>query len=534
MIPRFVFRNKWILILAVYIGLMLIVVKWGIPNKDHPYPYQMDEWHQLNSVRAVFKEGTPNIEGAAYGPMFQFLLSGIYLAPFALLKIIDPFSVKSGLTNLEMIGKIFIVLRLNTLIFGILSVFVLAKISQKFFKINPVIPVAFFVFTPIFLSLSNYFKYDIALVFWLLLSLFWLLKYGKDPNLKNYLMAGIACGLAIATKISSLPLVVIYVFSFFLFNRKNQRKFSQLFLGNIGLIVTFILLGVPYLLFRKGNFGDFFTSNLVKVPSETANFFLGTHYLIFLIFKQVPTIFGHPLALLFAASLVFLILKQKNNFSKNETLIIFSFLIFAVSLIPLKIFISNRALVLLPFIALIVGIFWEEIFQKKKCLWLEGLLLIFLIIQMIESLGWLQMKLGKDPRQIASWWFLENVKQGTRIGIESIPIYQMVPDIVLKEYYGKESNLIKQSSFQYQIVDSESKSLPEVVIVTNSEIAQFQKDSSKKRLLSRLAKEGFYEASEFVPGRGLNYFFSDKLNFFISNLVPSPIISVYFSKNISK
>lgn len=507
---------------------MLSVIRWGIPNTDHPYSYQMDEWHQLNSVRAVFKSGTPNIEGAAFGPLFFFLLSGIFTAPFALLKIIDPFIIKSGLTNLEMIGKIFVILRIDTLIFGILSIFFLAKIAKTFLKINQTIPVAFFVFTPIFLSLSNYFKYDIALIFWIVLSIFLLMRYGESANFKNYLLAGISCGLAIATKISGLPLVIIYFFSFFLFNSQVKKRWLHFLAGNSILVISFILFGVPYLLFGKGNFGDFFTSNLIALPNETYNYFSGSSYISFLIFRQIPAIFGHPIIILLVVSLIILILKKKNSLSKNEILVMFSFLVFAISLIPLKIFISNRALVLLPFAALIVGLGWNKLFQTKRGWWLKGILIIFLLVQVVESLAWWKIKLGNDPRQTSSLWILKNINQGITIGVESIPIYQMVPDIVLKEYSEKESGLLKQFSFQYQIIDSESKTLPEVVIVTNPEITQFQKDSPKKRLISRLSKENYFVVSKFEPSWEYYKFFSDQLNFYISNLVPSPTITIYF------
>jgi len=204
---NYLLRNKFLLgVLFFYALLMLSIIDWGIPNQDHPFTYNMDEWHQLQAVRATFKNLSPNVPGSAHGTMFQFILTGIYLIPFYILKIINPFEITSSVSSLIMQHRLFEVLRLNTLIFGLLSIFFIAKIAKEYLKINQNTVVVLFVFAPLWLSLSNYFKYDIALVFWLILSLFYLLKFGSKPTFRKYLLAGIFCSLSVATKISALPI----------------------------------------------------------------------------------------------------------------------------------------------------------------------------------------------------------------------------------------------------------------------------------------------------------------------------------------
>src|SRR3989344_2372378 len=118
-IKNYLIDNKsFVIISLLYAVLSISVIDWGIPNNQHPFTYHMDEWHQLQSVRATFKYLTPNIEGAAHGTIFHFVLSGIYLAPFYLLRIVDPFLIKSGLSEIAMQAKLFEILRLNTLMFG--------------------------------------------------------------------------------------------------------------------------------------------------------------------------------------------------------------------------------------------------------------------------------------------------------------------------------------------------------------------------------------------------------------------------------
>jgi len=87
-----VLKNNLVLIilLIIYVLTMLSVIASGIPNQTHPFPYHMDEWHQLSAVRNVFKFGSPNLAGSANGTMFHFFVSGILLIPFYITKIYRP------------------------------------------------------------------------------------------------------------------------------------------------------------------------------------------------------------------------------------------------------------------------------------------------------------------------------------------------------------------------------------------------------------------------------------------------------------
>lgn len=176
-----ILNNKGVtVIIFVYVLAMLSVISYGIPNANHPFNYFMDEWHQSQSVRDLFKYGTPNISGAANGSIFQFFLTGIYLIPFQIFGVINLFAIKSSVINLDLQFRLFEILRLNTLIFGIGSITLIAYISKKYFRLNSFLTAFLFVINPLWLMLSNYFKYDIALMFWILVSMLFLL-YNLKP-----------------------------------------------------------------------------------------------------------------------------------------------------------------------------------------------------------------------------------------------------------------------------------------------------------------------------------------------------------------
>jgi hypothetical protein len=125
-------HNKLVtIIIVIYILLMLSIINWGNPNLNHPYNYHMDEWHQFMAVKSLYQHGTPNVEGAAHGTVFQFILSGIYLVPFIMLHIIH-----IGLLKVSLVEQntLFIILRINTLLFGILSLIVIALFLLQFLE----------------------------------------------------------------------------------------------------------------------------------------------------------------------------------------------------------------------------------------------------------------------------------------------------------------------------------------------------------------------------------------------------------------
>lgn len=544
-IKRFIFnrlainirKNKVLaLIIFTYIFLMLSVLKWGIPGISHPFAYHMDEWHQLQSVRHVFKYGTPNIEGGANGSMLQFFISGIYLIPFVLLKIINPFSIKSAIDLLPMQERIFEILRINTLLFGVLSALVMISIANRL-KINKTLCVLLFVFSPVFLSLSNYFKYDIALLFWISLFLYFSIRFIHKASKANYIVLGIVAGLALSTKVSAIPLIPIYVFIFFLAYPVKKNLLPVLGIGLFLLLATFGLFGLPDIFFLGQNMNEYLSSNILKSPLATQNFYYGAGSLWkFLIFQQLPTVFGHPLFILLLASLgCWLLNKKKNAYGRVEIFLLVSILLFAISFLPLGIYIgANRALVLLPWIVVFICLVVKRIFINAGNLFKKAvmfMLILLMVLQIVESAFWVIIKYTIPPQALASDWIYKNIKKGEIIGIENIPVYQATPDFILYEFYKKNIKNDKNTWYSYSVIDSKTQELPNVVIVSNPEIARlFEKQSTKKVLLKNLEKRHYKKIAEFFPSPQFYKLFGNELNYYMSGLVAGPASIAIYAK----
>ncbi len=527
-------RNVALIIsLMIYITTMLVVIGSGIPNQNHPFPYQMDEWHQMQSVRNVFKYGSPNFLGSANGSMFHFYLTGILLIPLYLLKIINPSVIHSAVDALQEQAKLFIALRLTTLMFGVGSLILMAR-TARMLKLNSSLAIILFLATPVWLSLSNFFKYDIALTFWIILSLYFLIKYSFSPTFKNFLLSCFFSGLSFSVKVSALPLLPILIFCYFYFTPSNQKKYTDVFLGIMTYVLTIIFFGIPDTVFNGRGMFIYLYENLIFLPKTTGNYNLADTYLNYTLLHKIPAIFGHFLYILTIFSVVYVLLSIlisfiKKNYGKNfkiKIFIIISFFLFALSVSTLKIFINaNRALVLLPFVVIINLLFLDKLYLFiKNNLKLKKIIIVLFsllfLIQIFESYLWIALKVSVLPQEASSRWIINNISKHSNIGLENVPIYQFEPDFILKDFYKKQYIPSYNSYYNYNVIDSGSKNLPEYILISNVNYEhKYFRFSNKNNLVDRLKKERYRKIAYFTWNLSLysifdNYFYYPSLGLF--------------------
>lgn len=533
---KFLQKNMLLIGLCFFYALLVLsVLDFGIPNLNHPFTYHMDEWHQLMAVRSLFKHGSSNVEGAANGPVFFFLQSGIFLGPFYVLKIIDPFAIKSSVSSLLQQERLFEILRLNTMLYGIGSIILVWEIAKKYLKTNPLIPTLFFICNPLWIMLSNYFKYDIALVFWILSSIYCLLWFSRRPTRRNYIIAGIFIGLALATKISAMPLLVSYFLAYYLFMPRQKQMIKDIFFGLLVVGSIFFLLGIPDSLFHAKVYYEFFYNNIISGPSETGNYILGMPTVLFMFFHIYPLLFGYGLYVLSIVSVLTILycifLRKKIKEQKVVYLLLLTFCVFVLSLVSLKIQATgNRVVVVLPFMVLFIGIFWEKLLQIKNTWVRKGCILTLCIILLIQGLfvsGWLQLKLKSNPREQASEWMKKNLPKQI-IGLENIPIYQQIPDLALYEFYALQEDSKSNTHFMYEIINQDTEKFPKTIILTNvSYEKKVLKKSSKNELVARLEKEGYKEIKRFIPSGNIFNHLATVEDIPLSGLLPLIPISIY-------
>lgn len=520
-----------LLLISIYCLLILATLHSGAPNQNHPFPYNMDEWHQLEAVKETFKKGTPNTPGAANGTLFHFLISGFYLAPFILSKYISVTEMR--VFDLAMRERVFELVRLSTLMWGVLSLFVVIRLAELT-NASRKITLFLFIFCPLWLSLSGYFKYDIGLMFWILLSLLFFIKYSYTPTKRNYLLASIFPAVAFAVKVSAIPLLPIYVLSFFLFHPDRKKDISTLLIGMFSYGCLALFLGLPDMFFGKGNIVDYLVNNILETPHTTDNILFGMNPWMYLFTRHYPIIFGQGLLTLFAISSLYILysaVKKGCNQYKVELFLLLSALVFVISIVPLQILGGgNRSLVLLPFLTLITGIGIKRIYVETQYKFIITFLFIIMCtLQVYVASAAVYLKVAKSPQDVASSWIITHIPARTEIGIENIPIYQAIPDVIQKEFYFTQSGGGANNRFTYRVIDSKTARLPQVIVMTNGEIDEkYARTSPKKDLIARLTKEKYKKIRTFYPDLGYQYL-SD-LDYYYSWLIPSPYTTTVYIK----
>jgi len=537
-------RNKTfvlltVLIISIYSSIAIVGLPYGTPNITHPFNYNMDEWHQLMAVKAIAKQGTTTISGSAEIPFVYPVLSSIYLIPFILLHIINPFTIKTSIGDLVQQQHLFEILRSVNIFFGAGSIILVGIIAKKYLKSNFFITIFLFTFSPILLSLTDYFKYDVGLLFFITLSLYTLFRFGERQTLRRYMLAAFACGVALGTKFSAIPLLPLLLFSYFWFMRGKKKDYRWIMIGILVYVLAFLVFGSPDLIYGKADYSDLLTSNLVAAPAQTNNFILPYVWWIYFPLKQYPILFGHSAYFLAIGGFIFLIINlyKKGSWKKDENkyavFLLASFTLFALSLIPLQIgAIGNRLLVLLPFLSLITSLSLTLFYKYLHGISIKILICvicILFILQLCESMVWMDVKYTSNPQKDASIWIEKNITKGTTIDIENIPIYQFLPDNVLNDFYDKQYGMKKDYQYRYNVVSYTTEKLDSIVIVTDDVIDQeLFRTSTKNSLVERLEKEKYKRIAVFSPNPLYHITFANDRDYYFAGLDPSPLtITVY-------
>lgn len=526
------------LICFAYIIIMISFISWGLPSDNHPFPYYMDESHSLQAVKTVIRYGTSNLPHQEVGPMFNYIVSAVLVSPLFLFRIINPFAITTAISALVVQEQLYIALRAITLIFGFLALVVMVRVS-RILKISSILCLCLFVITPVWLSISNYFKYDIALLFWIVLSLLLFLNYSKKPTRTNFMLAAISSGLAVSTKLTGLPLLFLLIFSFFYFTPHFRKQIRTLILGIIAYTLVFIFCGIPDIIFGGRSMMEYLYYNIFSNPQNDKTFIYGVSHFEYMLFQLLPAIFGHFFILLSTLSVVYFVyiiikgfFEKRIRYIREYVFVLLGFTCFAASLTPLWIIAANRALVLLPFLTIIICIFLRDVYINSSQIlrrFITFFLLVGLCVQAVESYAWVGIKYTSPPQAESSKWVLKNISKNELIGIENIPVYEMLPDIVIREFYEKQYKVKKKYNFKYEIIDYKTKKLPPVVILSNADFEYKNRSkSTKKKLVERLLREKYHEIAGFSPKLELYKFFTNDINFVMVGMTTVPKrISVY-------
>ncbi len=542
-------------IIIFYLVIAFLQLHWGLPNNEHPFAYHMDEWAQAHSLRTTFRNGTPHIHGGGNGTVFFYIISGVLLAPFVLTGFANPFAIKSSLDFYDLQHALFVALRLQSYLYAIGSIILISYIAWRYFKTNKFLAAFLLTVNPLFLVLTEYYRYDTPVVFWILLSLLFSFRYLKSPTIRNFFISIVVATLAITIKVSALPLLFTNL-SLLYFIFPKTRKYNKLKLLLCGLLVfvlVFLITGIPDILISYKQFLNWFNYSAFSVAADSnKNAQLGMPYWAYFMRYVYPASFGHAAYVLFILSIISFIWQLRFSIVKlitglfkrpmknipqpglNQLFLLLSFFVVVLSIVPLTLGgKGNRLLVILPFMGLITSIMIGKLLSKlddKKRKTLIIVLVAMLGFQTAESLSWVTTKLYPDPREVSSAWISKKIPRGSEIGIENIPIFQYIPDMILKDFYTKQYMPKYRTKYTYTIIDGKTKKFPPYVVITNEKVsAKYLIKSDKKEIVTNLVKQHYVVLQTFTPNLGYFKLFNDPDVFYNSTILPTPdSITIYY------
>lgn len=243
-----------ILILASFLRF------WGlVPNMLHPDegPLQVNSWKLIGNI---VSRGDFNPHTYKYGTI-SFYLQAIVAAPvflfFYIVEIFNFFITSSFNMKFQSFGLLYnsvvdkhwyfltLVGRGLTAIFGVGCTYLVYKIGKKLFNIQiGIISALLISIAPLHVRDSHYITTDIPMLFFVLLSFYFLLNLFKNKSLKWYVASGITLGISSTIKffpiaLLAYPVAIIYAFE------KNRKYLLKVFISLCCILIG-IFIGLPF------------------------------------------------------------------------------------------------------------------------------------------------------------------------------------------------------------------------------------------------------------------------------------------------
>jgi hypothetical protein len=338
--------------------------------------------------------------------------------PIYLLKLASlPFAQESvfrSYDSLNLLG------RLLSALFDTASILLIFKILFSLSKLKTLslIGSLFYALSVFPIQLSHFYAVDTLLNFFILLTIWSALKYHYSPTLKNAAIGGFAFGLALATKVSALPVGIVLVFAYFLSHKKHL---TGAVIMPVATLIIFIL-AQPYSLIDFSTF----ISQIREQSAMTSDAFVFPYTLQYVgtpayiyplknIFMYGWGISLSLLSLLGVWGLVSNVKSKKVNINWKAIIIFLSFYIIYYLLVGrFSVKFMRYYLPLYPLLACLAAL---GVFQLKKLtlhIFPVTVGLLFLI-HLTWLLAFMSIYQNPNPRTQASFWINQNIVPGSTI-----------------------------------------------------------------------------------------------------------------------
>jgi 4-amino-4-deoxy-L-arabinose transferase-like glycosyltransferase len=207
-----------------------------------------DERYTFRNVSLILRQGN-------WRPGQAYYLSLSYLPQTAVLAASEALHRATGLQALSIYGKTsdrysptaYLLARLCNVAYGVLSLLMIFLIGRRIFSPEVgLLAAAVLSAFPRHVLSSTQFKPDILVLLLMLVAFYWTLDAARRPTLRRFLLAGLAVGLAVATKYTGVGAALPLTGFTAVRGWRDRRLWLWLVLAGAASVVVFVILN-PYL-----------------------------------------------------------------------------------------------------------------------------------------------------------------------------------------------------------------------------------------------------------------------------------------------
>lgn len=417
------------LIVALGFGLRLSGINFGLPSKNgamttfHPDEplsfYTIEKW---KPEKLYFHPGRAILWGGFHLFPMAAGLKAAQLTGYVRFGDRDFFMKNLGETD-----KLYRVARFIQILCSAAAVWLIFLIARNAFGPAAGLLSAFFLATST-VSVVNSFstRPDSMMIFFALLSLYFATRIWKGDSVKDCVWAGIALGLATATKYSAAPFGIFPLLAIIL--PPTERKWVRTF-WYLSSIVLFVLLGSPYIVLDYSYFIYEFSKNVGLVGSAIAPVVSGPGAWLYVAYF-LPYALGWPLTLAGALGWAWIAVRfVQSRLAPMGSPLRNDRIPFWWSIAGLTVYLvisyskSQQVWYTLPVVPLFcifaAALFTDLARRKNLAVRIAGVLLCVVTIAYTSVYAAAHLKLYVQPnvRTLASEWIEANIPRGETIAI---------------------------------------------------------------------------------------------------------------------
>jgi len=420
--------NRLLLLLPIFIILVIaFIVRLHGVNYGLPYMYDADEHIYVENCLRMIAQATiyPNYYATPSQTTIYINIIN-YLSIFAFGTLTGEYqSIQGFVQQYQHDPTIFFLsARIVILTFDVMSVFLVYLIGQHLFnrKVG-LVAAALLAVVPIHVEVSRVIRPDIQMTFFVLLVFWFCLKIIDRQTYRNYILAGVALGLALMSKYPGAVALSLIMGTHFIVTYKdlfNIRNHSKLIISGVGCLLGMFIAAPTFFSNLHYAYASFRGQNDQDLPSAVGNGILeNVVYYINLLITNDLAIVGFVLLLLGA----FLLIRSR----KLINLMLLTFpIVYLVAISAVSLHYNRYMLPSLPFFVIIVAYafitittFITQKLSQYPALIVNGIFFVALLFPLASTVITRGNELaGPDTRTVAGQWMLENLPPNSNILME--------------------------------------------------------------------------------------------------------------------